>query len=100
NAVDIRIDVAALGSDRGRDRNGGGVRSTAPQRGDAAGLLVHALETGEHGDLLALLETLDEFGTIDVEDARGSMCVRGQDWQLPSLPGAGMAAKPLQTDRE
>ncbi len=75
DAVDVGVDVAAVGVDRGRDRHRRGVRAAAAERGDAAGLLVHALEAGDHRDLLALLEALDQFVAIDVEDARRAVRV-------------------------
>jgi len=61
----------------GGQGDGGGVRAAAAERGDAMRLLVQALETGDDRDLLALLETLDQFGAVDVDDARGGMRVRG-----------------------
>ena len=60
DAVDVGVDVAAVGLDRGGDRDRRGVGAAAAERGDAAGVLVHALEAGDHRDLPALLEALDE----------------------------------------
>ena len=88
DAVDVGVDVAAVGLDRGGDRHRRGVGAAAAERGDAAGVLVHALEAGDHRDLLALLEALDQLGAVDVEDARRAVRVGGQDRQLPALPGA------------
>ena len=92
DAVDVGVDVAAVGLDRGGDRHRRGVGAAAAERGDAAGLLVDALEAGDHRDLLALLEALDQLGAVDVEDARRAMRVGGQDRQLPALPGARVDA--------
>ena len=100
DAVDVGVDVAAVGADRGRDRDRRGVRSAAAERGDAAGFLVQALEAGDDRDFLALLEAPDQFVAVDVEDARRAMRVRGQDRQLPALPGARVDAEVLQRDRE
>ncbi len=100
DAVDVGIDVAAFGADRGRDRDRRRVRAAAAERRDAAGLLVHALEAGDDGDLLVLLEALDQFGAVDVEDARRGVRVVGQDRQLPALPGARIDAHALQHHRE
>src|ERR1700724_86627 len=86
DAVDVGVDVAALRCDGGRDRDRGGIRSAPPQGGDAARLLVHALEAGEHRYLVTLLEAFDELGAVDIEDARSGMSVGGQDRQLPALP--------------
>ncbi len=59
---------------------------------------MHALEAGDHRDLLVLLETLDQFVAVDAEDARGGMRVVGQDRQLPALPGARIDAHAFQHD--
>jgi 2-polyprenyl-6-hydroxyphenyl methylase/3-demethylubiquinone-9 3-methyltransferase len=61
---------------------------------------VHALEAGDHRDLLALLEALDQLAAVDVEDARGAVGIAGQDRELPALPGAGVHAHALQHDGE
>ena len=66
DAVDVGVDVAAVGLDRGGDRHRRGVGAAAAERGDAAGVLVDALEAGDHRDLLALLEALDQLGAVDV----------------------------------
>ena len=95
DAVDVGVDVAAVGLDRGGDRHRRGVGAAAAERGDAAGVLVHALEAGDHRDLLALLEALDQLGAVDVLDARRAVRVAGQDRQLPALPGAGVDADAL-----
>jgi hypothetical protein len=75
DAVDVGIDVAAVGADRGGNRNGRSIRSAAAERSDAAGLFVHSLEAGDDRHLLAFFETLDQFGAVDVENARGSVRV-------------------------
>ena len=98
DAIDVGIDVATLGADRGRDRDGGGIGAAAPERGDAAGLLVHALEAGDDGDLLVLVESLDQFVAVDFEDARRAMRVVGHNRQLPALPGARIDADAFQHD--
>ena len=51
DAVDIGVDVAAIGLDRGGDRHRAGVGAAAAERGDAAGRRVDALEAGDHRDL-------------------------------------------------
>ena len=51
DAVHIGVDVATLGTDGGRDRNRRGVGAAAAKRGDAPGLLMHALEAGNDRDL-------------------------------------------------
>jgi len=47
---------------------------------------VQALEAGDDRHLLALLETLDQFGAIDIENSRRAMHIRGQDRNLPAQP--------------
>jgi hypothetical protein len=86
--------------DRRRDRHRRSVGAAAAERGDAAGFLMDALEAGNHRHFLALLEALDEFLAVDVEDAGGAMRVAGIDRQLPALPGARADAHLLQRDGE
>ena len=59
-----------------------------------------ALEARDHRDLAALLEALEKFGAVDVENARGAMRIGGDDRQLPALPGARGNAHRLQHDGE
>ena len=92
DAIDVGVDVAAFGADRGRDRHRRGVGAAAAERGDAAGFLVHALEAGDDRDLLVLLEALDQLRAVDVQNAGGGVRVVGQDRQLPALPGARVDA--------
>ena len=61
---------------------------------------MQALEAGDHRDLLALLEALDQFVAVDLDDARGAVRVVGQDRQLPALPGARFDAHAFQHDGE
>ena len=100
DAVDVGVDVAAVGADGGRHRHRRGVGAAAAERGDAPGLLVQALEAGDDRDLLAFAEAPDDFGAVDVEDAGRGMRVRGQDRQLPALPGARVDVHVLQRDGE
>ena len=50
DAIDVGVDVAAVGLQRRRQRHGRGVRAAAAQRGDAV-VGADALEAGHHGDL-------------------------------------------------
>ncbi len=61
---------------------------------------MQALEAGDDRDLLALLETPDQFVAVRFENARGAMHIRRQDRQLPSLPGARIDVEVLQRDGE
>ncbi len=49
---------------------------------------------------LVFLESLDQFGAVHFQDARGGMRVVGQDRQLPALPGARIDAHAFQHDGE
>ena len=96
DAVDVGVDVAAVGGDRGRDGHGRCVRSAAAQRGDAAGVLVDALEAGDHCDFPALDEAAHQFAPIDLADAGAAMGVVGVDRNLPALPRSGRHPDRLQ----
>src|SRR4029079_3743200 len=68
DAIDVGVDVAALGVEGGGDRHGRGVGAAAAQRGETLGVLVDALEARDHRDLVALLEALEDLLAVDVED--------------------------------
>ena len=87
-------------ADRRRDCDRRGIRSAAPECRDPPGLRVDALEAGDHGDLLAVLETLHQLRPLDVEDPRRSVGIAGLDRDLPALPGAGLNTHVLQHDRK
>jgi len=98
--VDVGVDIAAVGMDGGGHRNRGGVGTAAPERGDSPRLRIDALEAGDHSDLLAFPETVDQFGTIDLENPRRCMGVTGFDRDLPALPGTRLNADRLQRNRQ
>ena len=98
DAVDVGVDVAAIGLDRRGHRDGRGVRTAAPERGDAV-VGRDALEAGEHRHL-ALGEAPDDLGGVDLLDAGGAMGAVGADRHLPALPGARVDAHRLQRDRQ
>ncbi len=100
DAVDIGVDVAAIGLDGGRERHRARVRAAAPERRDASRLRVEALEAGDHGDFAALLEALDDRAPVDRRDARRAMRAIGGHRELPSLPGARRQPLVLQHQRE
>ena len=52
DAVDVGVDLADVGADAGGDRDGGGVRAAAAERGDLA-VGRDALEAGDDDDLAA-----------------------------------------------
>src|SRR3974390_1423478 len=98
DAVDVGVDIAAVGADGCGNRNGGGVRPAAPERGDAARIPVYALEAGDNRDLLLLLETLFQLCPVPLQDPGGDMRIVGQDWQLPALPRTRIDAHPFEDD--
>src|ERR1700709_1649001 len=60
DAVDVGVDVAAVGVNRSRDRPRRRGRDAAAERGDAAGLRADALEAGDDGHFLAVPEAVDD----------------------------------------
>src|SRR5208283_1437627 len=96
--VDVGVDIAALGLERGGQRHGGGVGAAAAERGDAV-VGRDALEAGDDGDL-ADVHAADQFGAVDVLDACLAVRGVGLDGDLPALPGARLHPPLLQRDRQ
>ncbi len=94
NPVDIGEDIAAVGLQRGGERDGRGVRPAAAERRDAVAR-PDALKPGDDGDL-ALGEAPLQFGRVDPLDARLAVHLVGADRDLPAEPGAGVDAERLQ----
>ena len=67
DAVDVGVDLADVGLQRGGQRDGGGVRSAAAQGGDVLGVLADALEAGDQRDV-ALVEGGPDPARGDVDD--------------------------------
>ena len=51
DAVDVGVDLADVGVQRRGQRDGGGVRAAAAERGDVLGVLADALEAGDQRDV-------------------------------------------------
>jgi hypothetical protein len=68
DAVDIGVDLAFVGFQRGGEGDAGGVGTAATQRGDVA-VLVHALEAGDDHDMAAV-EIGAQVVFVNREDAR------------------------------
>ena len=51
DAVDVGVDLADVGVERGGERDGGGVGAAAAEGGDVLGVLADALEPGDDGDV-------------------------------------------------
>ena len=74
DAVDVGVDLAHLGTERGRQRHRGGVGRAAAERGDVLGVLGDALEAGHDGDVAGPDGVLDP-ARRDVDDL--GLAVRG-----------------------
>ncbi len=93
DAVDVGIDIAAVGLHRRGDRNRTGIGSATPQRRDAV-VGTDALEAGDDSHL-SLAEALDQERAVDVIDAGSAVRVVGPDRDLPALPRTRMHAHRL-----
>ena len=67
DAVDVGVDLADVGLERGRQRDRGGVGAAAAEGGDLLGLLADALEAGHDHDVALVDRAADPTGR-DVED--------------------------------
>ena len=67
--VDVGVDLADVGLQCGGQRDGGGVRAAAAQRGDVLGVLADALEAGDQRDVALVQRGPDPAGG-DVDDPR------------------------------
>ena len=99
DAVDVGVDVAAVGVERRGERHRRGVRAAAPERRHPAARRMNALEAGDDRDLAAR-ETLDDRLAIDVLDARRAVRVVGLDRDLPALPRTRLEPHVLEHDRQ
>ena len=81
DAVDVGVDVAAVGRNRRGERDRGGVRAAAPERRHPVGGCA-PLEAGDDRDL-ARVEGLDQPRSVDLGDAGLAMEVVGEDRDLP-----------------
>ena len=79
HAVDVRVDVAALGTERDRQGDGARIRAAAAERRDlvAGG----ALEACDDHDA-AVVQLLTDPGRLDAGDARAAERAVGQDARL------------------
>jgi hypothetical protein len=100
DAIDVGVDIAAVGMNGSRNRHRRGIGAAAPERGDSPGLRIDALEAGDDGDFLAVPETVDQLSAIDFENPRRGVGVAGSNRNLPALPGARLNAHRLQHDRK
>ncbi len=80
DAVDVAVDLAALGPERRREGHRGGVAAAATERRDLAAV-AHALVTRDDDDATARQLVLDAVGA-HLEDARVEVAVVGDDAAL------------------
>ena len=99
DAVDVGVDVAAVGVKRRGQRHRRSVRAAAAERRHAVGLGANALEAGDDCDL-ALGEACDDPDAVDAGDARRAVRVVGRQRDLPALPGARVEPHAFQDDGE
>ena len=98
DAVDVGVDVAAIGLQRRCNRHGTRVRSAATECRDAA--IVHQpLKARDHRDLTARHRGAERAG-VDVGDARARVRFFGADRELPAEPAARGGSHRLQGQRE
>ena len=67
DAVDVGVDLADVGLQRRGQRDRGGVRTAAAQRGDVLGVLADALESGDQHDLALVEGVADPPGGLQTE---------------------------------
>ena len=92
DAVHVGVDLADVGVQRGGQRDRGGVRAAAAQRGDVPGVLADALEAGDQHDA-AFVERGLQPARRDVDDLRVAVGAGGDDAGLRTGERAG-AARP------
>ena len=91
DAVDVGVDLADVGVERGRERDGGRVGAAAAEGGDVLRRLADALEAGDDGDVPGVERALDA-ARRHVDDAGGAVGVVGDDARL--APGEGASLGP------
>ncbi len=91
DAVDVGIDIAAVGLDRSRNRNRRRVGAAATQGGDAV-VVGQALKAGNDGDRASAHRGKQLVG-IDCADPRLGMGIIGVDRHLPAEPTPRIASQ-------
>ena len=77
DAVDIAVDLAHVGVEGRRERDGGGVGAASPERGDVTRFAIEPLESGDDDDR-ALIERLAQANRGHIDDAGGAVML-GRD---------------------
>ena len=97
--VDVRVNLANVGTERHRQRHRCGVRPTATQRCDVLGVLRHALEARDDRDV-ALVERLADPARRDVDDLRPAVLGVGDHTSLAAGEGSSLHAEVRDRHRE
>ncbi|SPA14560.1 conserved hypothetical protein [Cupriavidus taiwanensis] len=98
DAVDVGVDQALVGLDRGGNGHGRGVRAAAAQRGDVA-VVVDALEAGDHHHA-AGIEVGQDALVVDRFDAGLGVGRIGLHRNLPAGVADGVDVLAVQGDRQ
>ena len=98
DAVDVAVDLAALGLEGGGEGDGGGVGAAAAQRGDLAAV-AHPLVARDDDDLAAGELVLDAV-RAHLDDPRVEMAIAREDARLRAGEGDRLEAAGLDGDRE
>ena len=98
DAVDVGVDLAHVGAEGGRHRDGGGVRAPAAERRDVV-VGGQALEPGEDHDVAGVEGLLDPL-RADLDDPGLAVLGVGDDPGLRAGVGGGLAAAGVDGDRE
>ena len=99
DAVDVGVDLADVGLQRGGQRDGGGVRAAAAERGDVLGVLADPLEAGDQHDR-ALGQRLAQPVRVDLHDPRVAVLGRGDHAGLRAGERAGLRAERVDGHRD
>ena len=97
--VHVGVDLADVGVQRRGQRDRGGVRAAAAQRGDVAGVLADSLEPGHQHDP-ALVQGGLQPGRGDVDDLGFAVGAGGDDAGLRAGERAGLRAERLDGHRD
>ena len=97
--VHVGVDLAHVGVQRRGQRDRGGVRAAAAQRGDVAGVLADSLESGHQHDP-ALVQGCLQPGRGDIDDLGFAVGTGRDDPGLRAGERAGLGAQRLDGHRD
>ena len=99
DAVDVGVDLADIGLQRGGQRDGGGVRPAAAERRDVLAVLADPLEAGDQDDQPPV-ERLPQPARRDVDDLGVAVGACGDHAGLRPGEGPGLGAQRLDGHRD